>query len=249
MDVRDAVVLITGASGEIGAGCAVELSGRGARLIVTARDSAIGDLAADVGAKAFVCDLAQPGAVDQLATDALDVYGIVDVVVHCAGIGWRGQTTGMTGTRLDELVAVNLQAPMQLSRLLLPGMLERRRGHLSFVASIAGWLGVTEEAVYSATKSGLITYAESLRAELADGGVGVSVVSPAAVRSDFWANRGTPYDRRFPRQMSAARVARALVRGIEQERAHQMLPRWLAVAPAVRATAPSLYRAMTRRFG
>ena len=249
MNVHDAVVVVTGASGEIGAACARELRARGARLILSARDTGLSDLAADVEAKAFECDLAQPGAAEQLAADALDVYGVIDVVVHCAGIGWRGSTVGMAGERVDELLAVNLRAPVQLSRLLLPGMLERGRGHLSFVASIAGWLPVTEEAVYSATKSGLLAYAESLRGELQGTGVGVSVVSPAAVRSQFWSNRGTPYERRFPRQMAPGRVARAIVRGIEDERAHQMLPRWLAITPAIRAAAPGIYRAMQRRFG
>ena len=249
MNVPDAVVLVTGASGEIGAACAITLRRRGARLILSARDTALSDLAADVDAKAFVCDLAAPGAVEQLADDALDVYGRVDAVVHCAGVGWRGATVAMAGDRVDDLLAVNLRAPIQLSQRLLPGMLERGRGHLSFVASIAGWLPVDEEAVYSATKSGVLAYAEALRAELHGTGVGVSVVSPAAVRSQFWANRGTPYDRRFPRQMAPERVARAIVRGIENDRAHQMLPRWLAIAPAIRAVAPAAYRAMQRRFG
>jgi short-subunit dehydrogenase len=249
MQVRDAVVLVTGASGEIGAACATALRERGARLILAARDSGLSDLAADVDAKAFICDLSKPEVADRLAVDALDVYGVVDAVVHCAGIGWRGATVEMGARRVDELVAVNLRAPLQLSRLLLPGMLERGRGHLSFVASIAAWLPVTEESVYSATKSGLLAYAESLRAELRGTGVGVSVVSPAAVRSQFWANRGTPYDRKFPRQMAPERVARAHVRGIEDERAHQMLPRWLSISPVIRAAAPAAYRAMQRRFG
>lgn len=247
--MRDAVVLVTGASGEIGAACATELRKRGARLILAARDAALSDLAADVDAKAFVCDLALPGAVQQLAADAVEVYGSVDVVVHCAGIGWRGATVDMSGSRVDELVDVNLRAPMQLSRLLLPDMLARGSGHLSFVASIAAWLPVSEEAVYSASKAGLLAYAESLRAELRGTGIGVSVVSPAAVRTQFWTNRGTPYDRRFPRQMAPERVARALVHGIENDRGHQMLPRWLAISPVIRAAAPKAYQAMQRRFG
>jgi short-subunit dehydrogenase len=144
---------------------------------------------------------------------------------------------------------VNVRAPLQLSRALLPGMLARGRGHHAFVASIAGWTGVAQEAVYSATKSALLTYAEALRAELSSSGIGVSVVSPAAVRTDFWANRGTPYERRFPRQIAPERVARVLVRGIERERAHQMVPRWLVLAPTVRAVAPGAYRALQRRFG
>jgi short-subunit dehydrogenase len=249
MNVRDAVVLVTGASGAIGAACAAQLHARGARLILTARDGALGDIAADVGAKALVCDLAVAGTAEELTAEALEVYGKIDIVVHCAGLGWYGATSAMEPAKADELLDVNLRAPLQITRSVLPGMLARRYGHLSFVASIAGWTGVAEEAVYSATKSALITYADSLRAELLGTGVGVSVVSPAAVRTAFWDNRGVPYGRRFPRQVAPERVARAIVRGIEQDRAHQMIPRWLAVAPAVRATAPAVFRALHRRFG
>ena len=249
MDVRGAVVLVTGASGAIGGECARQLAARGARLIVTAHDEDMADLCADIGAKAVVSDLSKPGAVDRLAAEALDMCGAVDAVVHCAGLGWRGESAAMDATLIDVLLDVNLRVPMQLTRALLPGMLARRRGHVAFVASIAGWLGVPSEAVYSAAKSGLIMYADSLRTELAGTGVGVSVVSPAAVRTDFFAHRGSPYDRRIPRLVPPGHVARVIVRGIIEERAHQMVPRWLAIAPAVRAGAPSLYRALLRRFG
>jgi short-subunit dehydrogenase len=246
----DAVVLVTGASGDIGAACAAALAARGSSVIVCGRDSArLNAVAADVGAKALSGDLTQSGAAEELSRAAEDVYGRVDVVVHCAGVGWRGATAAMSPQRIDELVDLNLRVPMQLTTALLPGMIERRWGHVSFVASIAGWTGVREEAVYSATKSALITFAESLHTESRRAGVGVSVVSPAAVATGFFAERGTPYHRRFPKQLSPDMVAAAVIRGIEKERAHQMLPRWLAIAPAVRATVPPLYRALQDRFG
>ena len=249
MDLRDAVVLVTGASGAIGSACARQLSAAGARLIVTSHDSDMADLCGDIGAKALVSDLSAPGAVDRLAADALAVYGTVDGVVHCAGLGWRGESAAMDAAHVDLLLDVNLRVPIQLTRAVLPGMLRRSHGHVAFVASIAGWLGVPNEAVYSAAKSGLIMYADSLRAELAGTGVSVSVVSPAAVRTDFFANRGSPYDRRIPRLVPAENVASLIVDGIASERAHRMVPRWLAIAPAVRASAPGLYRTLVRRFG
>lgn len=250
MNLREAVVLVTGASGDIGAACSAVLSQRGARVIVTGRDSTrLNALAADLGAKALVADLAAPEAIDSLSEAAQEIYGEVDAVVHCAGVGWRGATPSMSKQLIDEMVTVNITAPLQLTSALVPAMLARGRGHFSFIASIAGWTGVRHEAVYAATKSALITYAESLRAELIGTGVGVSVVSPGAVRTAFFLNRGTPYDRRFPRQIPPERVAQAVVKGIERDRAHQMVPRWLAVAPAVRTAAPSLYRALHRRMG
>jgi short-subunit dehydrogenase len=246
----DAVVLVTGASGGIGAACASALASCGSSMIVSGRDpDRLAAVAADVGGKAVAADLARPGAADELAAAAQDVFGRVDAVVHCAGVGWRGPMAEMAADPVDELIAVNVRAPMQLTRALLPAMLARGRGHVAYLGSIAGWTGVREEAVYAATKAALIVFADSLRAELAGSGIGFSVVSPGAVATDFFATRGAPYERQFPRPLDVDQVAAAVVRGIERDRPHQMLPRWLAVAPAVRSSLPSLFRALQGRFG
>jgi len=244
-----AVVLVTGASGEIGAACARVLARRGCSLVVCGRDAdRVNAVAADTGAKALFADLDRPGAPRELALAAEQVHGRIDVFLDCAGVGWRGPTSAMGGDAVDRLVDVNLRAPLQLTTALLPGMLARGRGHLGYVASIAGWTGVREEAVYSATKAALITFAESLRAEHAGSGIGVSVVSPGAVATGFFARRGAEYHRRFPRPVPADEVAAAIVRGVERDRAHQMVPRWLAVAPVVRTMAPPLFRKLQSRF-
>lgn len=250
MRFDDAVVLVTGASGGIGAACAAAAADRGASVIVSGRDEdRLQLVAAEVGAKAIAADLRRPDAAGELARAAADVYGRLDVVVHCAGVGWRGPTDEMSSDRVDELLDVNVRAPIRLTHAVLPGMLARGSGHHCYLGSIAGWTGVRDEAVYSASKSALIVFAESLRAEYAGRGVGVSVVSPGGVRTAFFDRRGEPYGRRFPRQLSVERVADAVVRGIELDRAHRMLPRWLALAPAMRATVPPLFRALHGRFG
>lgn len=246
MNLSGAVVLVTGASGGIGAACASELTARGARLIVSGRDAA--PLAAVPGV-AVPADLAEPGGAEKLAAEACEVFGRVDGVIHCAGVGWYGAFAGMPDERMDEVLAVNVRAPVALTRALLPAMVMRGCGHVAFLASIAGWTGVAREAVYAGAKAGVITFAESLRLELAGSGVGVSVVSPGAVRTDFYDRRGEPYDRRVPRPVPAQRIADIVVRGIERERASQIVPRWLAIAPIVRAVAPGAYRRLTRRFG
>jgi short-subunit dehydrogenase len=103
--------------------------------------------------------------------------------------------------------------------------------------------------VYSATKAAEVTFADSLRLELAGSGVGVSVVSPGAVRTDFCATRGQPYRRRFPRPINPDRVAAAVVRSVARERPRAVVPRWLAIAPAAQALVPPAYRALAERFG
>ncbi len=250
VDLADAVVLVTGGSGGIGAACAAAAAGRGAAVIVAGRDEArLAAVGSEVGGKALMADLTRPGAAEELAAAAEAVHGRVDVVVHCAGRGWKGPTAAMPPNRLDELIDLNVRAPMRLSQALLPGMVQRHRGHFVYLASVAGWTGVREEAVYAATKAALLIYAESLRAEHARSGLGVSVVSPGGVETEFFERRGEPYGRQFPRQLAVAEVAEAVIDAVEHGRPHRMMPRWLGAAPAMRATAPRLYRALLDRFG
>jgi short-subunit dehydrogenase len=246
----DSVVLVTGASGGVGAACATALAARGARVVVHGQDDdKLNAIAADVGGKAIRADLSTEEDVAELVRAAHEVYGRVDVVVHAAGVGWYGDSADMAREDLDEVLDVNLRAPLRITQALLGEMIARGSGHVSFVASIAGWTGVANEAVYAAAKSALLTYAESLRLEIGSSGVGVSVVSPAVVRTDFFARRGESYGRRFPRPVAPQRVAAAVVHGIETGRAHQMIPRWVGLAPAVRVLFPAAYRRLAARFG
>ncbi|MEN3361865.1 MAG: hypothetical protein V7637_5847 [Mycobacteriales bacterium] len=247
--VEGAVVLVTGASAGIGGAVAAQLAARGALVLTAGRDpAATAAVAERTGGHPLLADLTAPDGPAELAAAALDVHGRVDALVASAGAGWRGPLTGMPAGTLDELITLNLRAPILLARALVPGMLARGRGQLTLLASIAGLTGVASESVYAATKAGLVVFAESLRLELAGSGVGVAVVSPGAVDTGFFSRRGTPYDRRLPRPLDVHRVARAVVRATERDR-DLVLPRWLGVAPKVRAVLPRTYRRLARRLG
>jgi short-subunit dehydrogenase len=248
-DVAELRVLVTGASSGIGAASAARLAAAGARLLLHGRDAAaLARVAAGTGGRALLADLADPDGPRALA-EQVRAAGGVDVVVHNAGIGWAGPLAAMDGTDVRRLVAVNLVAPIELTRALLPDLLARGAGTLVFVTSIAGRAGVAEEAVYAATKAGLDVFAESLRLELAGTGVRVCVVVPGVVDTPFFARRGVPYQRRRPRPVPASRVADAVLAAATRGRAEAYVPRWLRLAVGVRSVAPGAYRALATRFG
>jgi short-subunit dehydrogenase len=246
MRVPGTIALVTGASSGIGAATALALAGRGARVLLHGRNEvALAELASRTGGTVLVEDLADPGAAARLARAA----GEVDILVANAGTGYAGDLSTMDQESITSLLQANLTAPIQLTRALLPGMLERGRGSLVYVTSIAGRMGVAGEAVYAATKAGLDTFAESLRLELAGRAVSVGVLVPGVVATPFFERRGRPYGRSRPRPVSPERVAHGIVRLVETGCAVTYVPRWLPLPVAVRALAPGAYRRLAGRFG
>jgi short-subunit dehydrogenase len=176
-------------------------------------------------------------------------HGRIDAIVANAGIGHAGDVAAMLPAQVTDLVAMNLTAPMLLTRAALPAMRAAGRGSLLYVTSIAGAVGVPGENVYSATKAGLESFADTLRAEVRADGIKVCTVLPGVVDTGFLDDRGKPYDRRFPRPMSPAKVAMHVLDALAGDRERVFVPRWLAGPAALRATAPRLYRRLERRFG
>jgi short-subunit dehydrogenase len=241
---------VTGGSSGIGRATALRLARSGARVIVVGRDeAALHDVASKTSGSPITADLSVAGEVDRAVAQALAVAGQVDVLINNAGEGWAGSFADMDLDRADRLVGTNLVAPIRLTRALLPGMLKRGLGHVVNVASIAGHVGVRDEAVYAATKAGLIAFSESLRQELADTGVGVSVVSPAVVATAFFDRRGRPYGRRWPKPIPPEKVADAIVRAVRTGKPEIFVPSWMAFPAWLRGAWPWVYRKGAGRLG
>jgi short-subunit dehydrogenase len=250
MQLTDAVVLVTGASAGIGHVTATRFAAKGARVLVHGRDRERTNTVADeVGGRALLADLASPADRRRLAADALNAFGHVDVLVNNAGFGYFGRVSAMDVDVIRRLIEVDLLAAIELTHSLLPAMVERNHGAICFVTSIAGRTGVAGEAVYSATKAGLDAFAESLRGETSGSDVNISVVVPGVVDTGFFETRGSPYDRERPRPIPADKVAHAVVGAVERDRAEAWAPRWLRIAPTVRALAPGTFRRLAVRFG
>lgn len=247
-ELRGALALVTGASSGIGRASALALAAHGCRLLACGRDEQrLADVAGRTGGEWFAADLTDAAQTAALS-DTVAGHGVPDVVVHCAGIGLAGPVEQTDEESLRPVLAVNLLAPMRLTKALLPAMRSRGSGHLVFVGSIAGRLGAPQEACYAASKAAVHAYADSLRIELDPVGIGVTTVVPGVVATDFFDRRGRPYERRFPRPVPPERLADALVRAVLRDRAEVVVPRWLRVPMLVRAAAPQGYAAGAARW-
>jgi short-subunit dehydrogenase len=250
MDLGGAVVAVTGASRGIGAAVATAVARRGARIGLIARTSgdldgvlerAGGDglaLAADVSDRDALI-----AALDQIAAQ----LGPVDVLVANAGIGAYGPLVDMSYEEIERLVEVNVLGTMYSIRAVLPSMIARRRGHIVTVGSIAGRIGSPFEAVYSATKFAGVGLTEAFAVEVAPYGIGVSLVNPGVVATDFGVARGHPYDRERPKPISAEAVADAVVAAIERGTSERYVPRMFRPAVVARHVLPPLFRWGTAR--
>jgi uncharacterized protein len=250
MTVRldDSTVLITGATGGIGRAVARALHERGAKLVLTARRvDMLDEIARELADRVEVlgADLSNKPDVDRLGRRE-----DIDVLVANAAVPAAGRLQTFTDRELDRAIDVNVRAPMQLTLALLPRMLERGSGHLLYVSSLAGKVASAGSSVYSATKFAVRAFGYSLSEELRDTGVGVTTVFPGFIReAGMFHDSGA----KLPRGVGTRTpedVARAVVQGIERNRAEiDVAPFSLSSGAKVFGVSPPVMSRITRMLG
>lgn len=243
MDLRNARVVITGASRGIGEALAVEFADAGSALTLIARTAAdLEEVAKRSGGLALAGDLTDAGFRSD-AVAAIEDDGAIDVWINNAGYATHGPFVDSERQDITAVLDVNLHAPIQLCRLVLPGMLERGAGHIVNVSSMAMAVNTPLFATYGASKSGLSAFSESLRLELGGSGVGLTLVEIGEtdtamlqkLRED--AAIDSMYRRfevmRMQRMIEPAEVAEAVRHAVENGRPHVRLPRRAALLPKI----------------
>jgi NAD(P)-dependent dehydrogenase (short-subunit alcohol dehydrogenase family) len=192
-ELRGKTALVTGAASGIGRAIALRLADEGARLYLVDLDAVkLALVVAEtqqrgVEALGRQCDVAVPAQVSAAVHHLLDHLGGLDILVNNAGITYYGKTGTMSAEHWDRLLAVNLQAPIQFTRELLPTLLSRDEAHILNVASICGLVGLARVAAYTTSKFGLVGFSESLRSEYKGQGLGVTALCPGLVDTNLFA--------------------------------------------------------------
>ena len=226
------IILITGASSGLGAGLARSYAAAGITLLLVARDAARIDAvaascrAAGAEVEIGLFDVAEPEPLGAWLA-ARDTEKPIDLVLACAGVSAGARADGQPeGLALATMqVRTNLLGTMHVIEPLIPRMIARGRGHLVVIASTAALRGLPFSPAYSASKSGVRTYGEALRALLAPSGIAVTVVIPgffATPMTDRW-HGPTPF------MVGLERMVGVIRKGIDRRQARVIFPRLLAL--------------------
>ena len=240
MKLQHTRALVTGASRGLGRSIAESLAERGAEVALVARSAdALEVLAKEFNGKAYPTDLTDPAAVGALV-DRVEADGPIDVLVNNAALDHVGLFPDTSAQQVRDLLQVNLGAPLELCRQLMPRMLVRGRGHIVNVSSMGAVSISPGVTLYGTSKAGLSHFTAGIRQELAGTPVGTTLVQVGAVKTDMIDNIHSfgPSRRameRFGRlhllpaeDLDPATVANAIADAIEHRRRHVRLPRSIA---------------------
>ena len=250
--------LVTGAASGIGRAIALRLAAEGVRSYLLDVNAA--GLAETVdqckrrGVYAIGrrCDLTRPAEISSAVDYVLEQWNGVDLLVNNAGITYYGRTADMAAEHWDRLLAINLHAPIQLTRELLPTLLDRGEAHVLNVASVCGLVGLGRVTAYTTSKFGLVGFSESLRAEYARRGLGVTALCPGFADTNLFTAAPLGADRqshKTPPKWTLAtpeKIADCAIRGIRRNRAVVVVQPYAHALVALKRFAPWLLDGVNR---
>jgi short-subunit dehydrogenase len=231
MNWHGKTVFITGASSGIGEGLALDLAKKGAVLGLLARREEelrrLADKCEKLGgtARAFPADVTDPSAVAEAFERFSHEFSTIDILIANAGIGGNNESTRTYDpASVRKVIDVNLLGAVNAVHAVLPKMLEQGRGHLVAISSLAGFRGLPRSAAYSASKAAMTTFFESVRLDVKEKGIDVTIIQPGFIKTPLTAGRHN----RMPYLMELDDAIPMFIRAIEKRKKFAAFPWQLA---------------------
>ena len=247
MDFKDKVVLITGTSSGIGKESAIQFAKKGSNVILVARrKQKLQEIANDlkkfnVSTLVCECDVSDKLQVEKTSKLVLEKYGSIDILVNNAGFAIYGSVFDLTIEEIESQMATNYFGMIYCIKNFLPFMLEKKSGHIVNVASVAASFGLPGIASYCASKFAMLGFSEGLKHELKGTGVGITVVSPIMVRTNFFDHPSFQFIPKYsPISLSDKTVAKAILRAANSPRLEIIVPSVVRGAVWIKNTFPYL---------
>jgi hypothetical protein len=247
LDYSGKVVVITGASSGIGEQSAEEFAKLHANVVLVSRNKEkLNEVATKLSkyktnVLVYPCDVSQKNQVEEMRKIVIEKFSTVDVLVNNAGFGIHNTVNESKIEEMESQIMTNFFGTMYCIKAFLPKMLEQRSGHIVNVASVAGSIGLPGMASYCASKFAMLGFSESLAYELKGTGVGITVVSPIMVRTNFFNHESFGKMPKYSStSLSSKTVANAVVRAASSPRLEIIVPQTVRFAIWIKQTLPYL---------
>ena len=182
-DLKNKVVLITGATGGIGGEIARQMKNAGATVVVSGRNSEKLNKDFNDDFIKIVADLSVDGACDKLVNDTIEKAGRIDILINNAGITKDTLMMRMSDEQFDDVINTNLRATFKMCRAAIMPMMKQKYGRIINMASIVGLVGGAGQTNYAASKGGIIALTKSIAAEVASRGITANCVAPGFIKT------------------------------------------------------------------
>ncbi len=257
--LKQQIIWITGASSGIGEALALQLAQNGNKLILSGRNKEallrVREMCNKTAkAEILVFDMVAIENHHQIAKDAWNIFGKIDVLINNAGVSQRAFAMETTTAVERSLMEVNYFAPISLTKALLPYFVEQKSGHIAVVSSIAGKFGFTLRSTYAASKHALQGYFEALRLELKDVPVYVTIICPGRVLTNISFNavqgNGTAHAKLDDGQrngVSAAKCAQKIEKAIKNKEYEVLIGKLELIPVFLRRFCPPLFYFLIKR--
>jgi uncharacterized protein len=255
MNFKNKIVLITGASSGIGKQTALEFAKKGANLILVARRKDKLELVAKELEKFHTiilvcqCDVSNKDQVKEMSKTVLEKFGTVDILVNNAGFAIFGSVSDLSIDEIESQMETNYFGMIYCIKNFLPTMLNKKSGHIVNVASVAASFGLPGIASYCASKFAMLGFSEGLKHELKNTGIGITVVSPIMVRTNFFDHSSFEKIPKYsPTSLSSKTVANAILKASNSPRLEIIVPSVVRSAVWMKNTFPYFINPILGKF-